>query len=262
MLNGKDKTAVIRERLAAKKTVLGCSITQPSIAMAEIIALAGFHFTWIETEHTTLSLHEVETLILASENAGSAPIVRVRNNNENEIGQALDMGAGGVIVPHVDTVGDALKAVGGAKYYPTGRRGFASTTRSTAQGWKPLTTSRMTALNSSTLLVVQIESLEAVKNADAIAAVEGVDMLFVGYADLCQDMGIDPDPTHPDCAAAIETVGNAIRNHGKYGAMITGDPATAALYHELGFDCILAGMDIRLFADNARSIISKFSLTQ
>jgi 2-keto-3-deoxy-L-rhamnonate aldolase RhmA len=97
--------------------------------------------------------------------------------------------------------------------------------------------------NKQTMLMVQIESIEAVGNAEAVAQVEGVDALFVGYADLCQNMGIDPDPRHPRCAEAISHVGNAIGKTGKTGALSVSDPERIPLYRDLGFTLFVCGID-------------------
>ena len=106
--------------------------------------------------------------------------------------------------------------------------------------------------------MVQIESVSAVENVDAIAGLEGVDALFVGYADLCQDMGLAPDPKHSRCAEAIERVGEALRRTGKHGMFIVSDPQELPRYGDLGFDMILCGMDTRIFSAGAKSIREKF----
>lgn len=255
MLNHADEAyARFRERLAKRKPVFGIALTTAETAFAEIAAETGFDFAWIETEHTTISLAEVEHLVIALENRGCVPLVRVRTNEPNIIGQTLDMGARIVNIPHVDTVDEARQAVAAAKYYPMGRRGYASTTRSTRRGFDRLDIPFMTRKNAETMLMVQIESVKAVENADAIAALDGVDALFVGYADLCQDMGIAPDPKHPDCAHAIRDVGAAIRRHGKQGMFIAADPADIPYYADLGFRMIVAGMDTRLFGNAAAAV--------
>lgn len=247
-----------KQSLDEKKPVFGMSVTMPVTVVAEIVAGAGFDFCWIETEHTTMSLADMEKLIIALENKGCVPLVRVRENSANIIGQALDMGARIVNVPHVDTVSDAVNAVKAAKYYPAGRRGYASVTRSTDQGALRLDIDLMARLNRETMLMVQIESVEAVNNAEAIAAVEGIDALFVGYADLCQDMGIAPDPCHPRCAEAIMHVGEALRKSGIYGMFIVNDPADLGHYTALGFNMAVCGMDTRILRGGAVSLREAF----
>jgi len=261
MLNDSTDTFLrFKNRLNGKGTVYGLAVTVPGAAFCEITANAGYDFVWIETEHTTLTLPEVETMIVACENRGCIPLVRVRNNEPNTIGQVLDMGAKIVNIPHVDTVDDALRAVEAAKYYPLGRRGYATMTRSTNQGSDRLDLGLMQRKNEETMLMVQIESVAAVENVDAIAELDGVDALFVGYADLCQDMGLAPDPNHPRCAEAIECVGQAIKQTGKHGMFIVSGPEALPHYRALGFDMILCGMDSRIFAAGARAVRESFDL--
>ena len=247
-----------RKRLSMKKPVFGMALTGPGTAFAEIVAHAGFDFAWIDMEHTTLSLAEVEHLIITLENRECIPLVRVRRNEPNCIGQTLDMGALIVNIHHVDTVEDAGKAVYGAKYYPVGRRGYSTFNRSTSQGSDRLNIAYMSRKNDETMLMVQIESEEAVNNANEIAAVDGVDALFVGYADLCQDMGIDPDPNHPRCKEAIREVGEALKKTGKFGAFITGNPDEMDYYHDLGYDIICCGLDTRTMKTAVEGIYEKF----
>lgn len=255
MLNHADERfAAFRDRLKEGRPVFGLAVTGSGVSFAEIVAETGFDFAWIETEHTTLSLADIEHLIIALENRGCIPLVRVRRNEPNIIGQALDMGARIVNIPHVDTLEDARQAVTAAKYYPLGRRGYASTTRSTRQGFERLGLSAMEQRNAVTMLMVQIESAEAVANVDAIAATDGVDALFVGYADLCQDLGCDPDPKNPRCAESIRAVGEAAKRHGKYGAIIVSNPSDIPYYREIGFTIFLAGMDTRLFKAGAENV--------
>jgi len=257
----KDSTETFmdfKKRLTEKKTVLGLALTSAGTAFAEIAAHAGFDFVWIDMEHTTLSFGEVEKLIIVLENKGCVPLVRVRQNEANCIGQVLDMGARIVNIPHVDTVRDAEQAVQSAKYYPTGRRGFSTFSRSTGQGTFKLDTTLMMKKNNETMLMVQIESEEAVQNVEDIAMVDGIDALFVGYADLCQDMGLTADPHHPRCEQAVREVGTALKKSGKFGAFIVSDPGEIGSYHDLGFDLICCGLDNRIFKNAVEEIFEKF----
>ncbi len=256
--NGAETFRLFRKRLMEGGTVLGMAMQTADTAVAEILAHAGYDFVWIDMEHTTLSLADVERLAVVLENRGCVPLVRVRRNEANTIGQALDMGARIVNVPHVDTPEEAEAAVRAAKYYPLGRRGYATFTRSSLQGTERLDMDTMKQRNGETMLMVQIESEEAVRNADLIASTQGVDALFVGYADLSQDMGIPVDPEHPKLSAAIERVGQAVKDAGKFGMFIVGDPEKAARYRTQGFTMILCGMDLRIVKSGAEGIISRF----
>ena len=204
-----------------------------------------------------MTFADVEQIIIALENSGSVPLVRVRENDANCIGQVLDMGARIVAVPHVDNAADARRAVQSAKYYPLGRRGYSTCNRSTRQGMQRLDLATMKEQNASTMLMVQIESEEAVRNAAEIAGVEGIAILFIGSADLSQDMGISPDLAS-EMQAAVATVSKAIKAAGKIGGLTVSDPSSVASYSDLGFNLICCGLDTLVFKNAAVSLLNQF----
>ena len=257
MLNAyEDMFSGFMDALSRKRPQFGILLQNPVMAFAEIVGLSGFDFAWIDMEHTSMTFRDVETMILVLERHGCVPLVRVRDNEPNQIGQVLDLGARIVNIPHVDTVADAERAVYGAKYFPHGRRGYATVSRSTSHGMERLDLGLMRKRNNQTMLMVQIESVEAVGNAEAIARVEGVDALFVGYADLCQDMGIDPDPRSPRCLEAIEHVGNALVKTGKTGAFSVSDPDRIPYFCSVGFSLFLCGIDTLVFKNALGQLIA------
>ena len=251
-----------KKKLQSGKPVFGLVIQNPVIACAEVIALAGFDFCWIDMEHSAMSFHDVEKLILALEFNGCVPLVRVRSNNINFIGQVLDMGARIVAVPHVDTAEEAREAVKGAKYYPLGRRGYATYTRSTSQGDMKLDIDLMKTKNEETMLLVLIESEEAVKNVEEIARVDGVDILFVGFADLSQDMGITPDFSNPKLLEAVGTVGKALETSGKTGAFFVSEPDKISQYREMGFSMMVCGVDTMLLKKAAVGLMERIKTSE
>ena len=257
-MNRSDESFLnFKKQLIDRETVYGLVLLNPVASWAEIIAMTGFDFVWIDMEHTNMTFQDVEKLVIALELHGCVPLVRVRNNELNSIGQVLDLGTRIVAIPHVDTAEEARKAVSGAKYYPLGRRGYASMSRSTEQGSRRLDLRYMEKKNNETMLMVLIESEESVRNVEEIALVDGVDILFVGFADLCQDMGITVDPAHPRCVEAIETVGRALKKSGKIGAFIASEPEKIEHYKELGFTMIIAGLDTKIFRSAAEELIKK-----
>ena len=108
------------------------------------------------------------------------------------------------------------------------------------------------------MLMVLIESEEAVLNAEDIANTDGVDILFVGFADLCQDMGIDVDLKNPECDRAIRTISKALQKSGKIGSIIVPDPQNISYYQELGFNLILCGLDSMIMKNGARALIKNY----
>lgn len=258
MLNRSDESFLtFKKLLYDRETVYGLVIQNPEASWAEIIAMIGFDFAWIDMEHTNMTFHDVEKLVITLEHHGCIPLVRVRSNDLNTIGQILDLGARIVDIPHIDTAEGARKAVFSAKYYPLGRRGYAGVTRSTHHGIRRLDLAYMEKKNNETMLMVQIESEEAVRNAEEIALVDGVDIIFVGWSDLCQDMGVIADPAHPRCVEAVETVSRALKKSGKIGALVVPDPDKIRHYGELGFTMIIAGHETPLFRNAAEALIRR-----
>jgi 2-keto-3-deoxy-L-rhamnonate aldolase RhmA len=158
----------------------------------------------LDGEHG-FALRDLPVLVLAAQGAGIVPIVRVPGHERGFLLQALEAGAGGVQVPMVESAAEAARLVQETKYAPLGRRGFSGATRAARYGTR---TSREVAEagNRDTLLVVQLETARAVANAAEIAAVPGVDVVFVGPADLAQSMGLEPPAGNPTDPALLETM--------------------------------------------------------
>jgi len=239
----------LRERLAEGRAALGVVLRGVDTAVAELVGLVGFDFAWIDMEHSAMGFRDVEHLVLALDNRGCVPVVRVRHNEPNAIGQALDLGAEVVVVPHVDTAADAARAVAGAKYFPVGHRGFSSAGRSNRQGMDAITPEAMDGQNRRSMLMVQIESRAAVAGVDEIAAVDGVDILFLGLGDLCQDLGVPGRADDPRCRRAAEAVSRAARATGRIAATVLGDPADLDRWTGLGFRLFCCGVDVLLMRD-------------
>ncbi len=158
-------------------------------AVVEILGTVGFQFVLIDREHATLDELAVEHLIRAALLTGIAPVVRVSENRAPMISKALDMGASGVVVPHITTRADAERAVRAAKFYPLGERGVDSTVRAGNYSLFNPTEYYRTS-NENTAIILQLEGLEAVENVEEIVAVPAIDAIFVGPYDLSQSMGI------------------------------------------------------------------------
>ena len=251
----RDRLTIFKQTLAGREPVFGLVMQSTMIASAEIVALAGYDFAWLDMEHTAMTFRDVEHLVIALENYGCVPLVRVAANEPNCIGQALDLGVRVVNVPHVDSVEDACRAVR-AQVRPVGPPRLCHVSRSTGQGTQRLDAAAMRQKNEETMLMVQIESREGVRNVAEIAAVEGINLLFVGQADLGQDLGVPPD--HPKLHEALAAVGRAIRAAGKNGGLIVSDPSKLAACRQLGFDLICCGLDTMIFRNAAESLLARF----
>ena len=232
------------------------SMAHPSIA--EILAMAGYDWIVIETEHTAIDVSEVLRLIIAIEQRGSVPLVRLAWNDPIQAKAVLDSGAAGVLVPMVNTKADAELAVSMTKYPPLGSRGVGL---ARAQGYGINFNTYVTNANADTLLLVQIEHREAVENIEQILSVTGIDGVFIGPYDLSLSLGIPGNLNHPDILAAKQKVLSATLAHGLIAGMHFVQPQTAASDCQKaiseGYRFIALGTDILFLGDSARYLHSK-----
>src|SRR5579864_4235948 len=185
----------------------------PDPQIVEIIGLAGFDAAFIDMEHTSLDLHDVQACVMAAERVGITPIVRTPGFDPAFILRLLDMGVQGIQVPHVDSAATARAAVQAVRYPPLGDRGMAAGSRAAEYGKIPLP-EHMAQSNREISLTVMIEDLAAVEEIDAIAATEGVDIVAVGPSDMSRALGVGGEPNHPKLAATIERVRKAVETGG------------------------------------------------
>ena len=213
-------------------------------AAAPLLAkAAGYDWLFIDSEHGALSTEDISQLCLASLTAGIAPIVRVCRDALDEGTRALDAGALGIVVPHIDTADDARELVAAFRFPPVGHR---STGGPSAQfGYRPPPAGEMQrVLNAELMLIPMIETARAVENADAIAAVAGIDALLIGTSDLTAELGISGQIDHPKVVEAYDAVGAACRANGKaLGMGGVYDKEYAAKYIKGGARFILSGAD-------------------
>lgn len=242
------------QRIRSGGLTLGFGVHSLRGAAVPLLAkAAGYEWLFIDSEHGAISTSEISQICLAALGCGVVPVVRVCRNALDEGTRALDNGALGIVVPHVDTAEDAQRIVHAFRFHPIGGR---STGGPCAQfGYAPPPALEMQrTLNAELLVIPMIETPRAVDNADAIAAVQGVDALLVGTNDLCLEMGIAGQIGHERVHGAYEQVGAACRRHGKIFAMGgVYDQQWAARYVGMGARMVLAGSDHSLLLEAART---------
>ena len=193
---------LLRRKLARGETVLGPNLQIPSPELIEMFGLAGFDFVMLDGEHGDATPH-LSQLILACDAAGVTSIVRVPSHDRGWILPALDLGAGGLQVPMVETEAQARALVHEAKFPPLGGRGLSIVPRAARYSFNDPNRYRRDA-NRELLLIVQIETRRGVENAEAIARVPGIDHVFIGPADLGQSYGHPPGPVPEETARIID----------------------------------------------------------
>lgn len=236
-----------RERLEAGGLAIGIGLRQArTVDIAAAMKTCGFDWLFIDLEHNSMSLDTAVQISMAATAAGIAPLVRIPAGRYEVATRALDGGALGIIVPHVDTADQAREAVSRLRYPPLGHRSIASPMPQFAFESLPLTEATA-AINAQLLVVAMLETPQAIRQAEDIAAVPGIDALHLGANDLCLELGIAGQFMHADVEQAFTTVISACRKHGKWPAMggIYSEEGLAH-YVGLGVQMVLAGNDLNL----------------
>lgn len=233
-----------KRKLREGGIALGFSLHHLRTIAAPLLAAAGGHdYLFIDMEHGAFTMQEATQLCIASLPTGVTPIVRVCAGALDEATRLLDNGALGIVVPHVDTQAQAKAIAQAFRYPPQGKRSWGGPPA--VYGYMPPDVAEaQAAVNDEILTVVMIESPEAVANAEAIAAVDGVDVLLIGSFDLTSEMGIAGQMGHPKLIDAYGKVGAACAKHGKVLGMggINGDE-DAKRYIGMGSRFITSGSD-------------------
>jgi 2-keto-3-deoxy-L-rhamnonate aldolase RhmA len=233
-----------KRRLAEGGLALGFGVSHlRSPATGMIAAACGFDWLFIDMEHGAMSVDDASRMALAALGQGVTPLVRCCKDALHEGARCLDNGAMGVVVPHVDTEEEARAVARAYRYPPAGERSWGGPPAQ--YGYlAPSAAEAQAALNEEVLVAVMIETPQAVANADAIAAVPGVDVLLIGTSDLTAAMGISGQIGHPDVRRAYEAVGEACRRHGKVlGMGGVYDEEVAPQLVALGARFVLGGSD-------------------
>jgi 4-hydroxy-2-oxoheptanedioate aldolase len=215
----------VLEKLCRKEPVwVGTIWTVPHWKIAEMMGIAGFDCLWLEMEHSDFTLEQMSQMILAARATGMEVMVRIPRGSYNDVIKPLEAGATGLLLPHCTGAADAQEFVRMAKFSPKGWRGMGGSVDS-RYGSVPLT-EYFERANREIFLAVMIERKEAVEEADAIAALEGIDLLYVGPGDLSQSYGVIGEFEHPLIVEATKKVAAACAQHGKWWGTASSRPVS------------------------------------
>ena len=247
-----DRT--LRNRIHAGETTFGvwCGLGSPGAA--ELLGLAGYDWVVIDLEHGLATETDLVAHLTAVETTGAAAIVRPPSGERLRIGRALDLGAAGIVVPRLDSAAEVKEAVTFLRYPPEGQRGVALLTRGARNG--AVGHGAVSTVNRDIVGIVQVESPGAVKDARAFAATDGVDVLFVGPADLSHSLGVPGQFQHETYLDALKTVVEACRAEDKAAGILLYDPATFEAHLELGFRFIGVGSDTSFVVNGAAAALA------
>lgn len=233
------RTNAVKEKLASGERVFGCFIPLSSPEVVEIIALAGFDFALLDSEHGPLSAETAYRLILAAEARGIEPFVRVGEHDKQTVLKFLDAGASGIMTPQVGSAADAEKAILGTKFATIGTRGLAGM-RTFDFGMNNTLDTFVEPLNDRVLNMIQFEHKDTFAELDEMLALPGLDVLFIGPSDLAQSLGYPGQPNHPDVTALADEVVAKCQRAGVKTGTVAYTPALVEQVIARGFDMVVA----------------------
>ena len=247
-------SATLTQRIRERDPLLGTFVSLGSPTVTNLLASAGYDYLLIDLEHGAGTEAVLQSQLFAAEAEGAAVMVRTETFDRIRIGRVLDLGARAVMLPRVDTAAQCAEAVAHLRYPPEGDRGVASSNR--ARGWSTRTGS-FTDANREIAAVVQIESEESVRNVEAIAAVDGVDALFVGPSDLSHSLGVPGQLESPVFTEALERVLDAARARDLAAGILAPTPERARAFMAQGFTLMALSADVNMLAAAARDAVTR-----
>jgi len=244
-----------KRAIASGKAQIGLWSSLSSNYSVEVIAGAGFDWLLIDTEHSPNDLESVLAQLQAAAPYPTHPIVRVPWNDMVTIKRYLDIGTQTLLIPFVQNAEEAREAVAATRYPPAGVRGVAGTTRATRFGRIKGYPQRA---NEEVCVLVQVETQQALDEIEAICAVDGVDGVFIGPADLHASLGFLGETANAAVLPKIEDAITRIRNGRKAAGILTPDEKLARRYLELGARFVAVGADVGILARGADALAAKF----
>lgn len=247
----------LNKTLKEGKVALGTWLVTPSATVASVIALSGFDFLIIDCEHGPVSYETAEIIVTAAENEGSTPLIRIHQNNCQEILRGLEIGAHGVIIPQIVTADDAKQVVEAVKYYPQGKRGFSPYTRSA--GYNSNNAMKIPETeNNNTFIGIIVEGVEGIKNLDEILSVPHINMIYIGLYDLSQSVGKPGDTACAEVKDLLKECARKIKNHGKICGTLAKTEDDIKEFSSMGISFIAYKADSAILNDACLAIKSSF----
>ena len=244
-----------RQDLIAGKRLIGCWSSLGSPISTEVLGVAGFDWLLLDAEHAPNDVLGLIPQLMALKDSSSAPVVRPSSNSVVEIKRLLDAGFYNFLIPFVESTAQARAAVAATRYPPQGVRGVALSHRSNRYGSVP---DYLNRVNDQISVIVQIESRAGVAAAAEIAAVDGVDCLFIGPSDLAAGHGHLGNSTHPEVQAAMATVFAAAKAAGKPVGILSPVEADARRYLEQGASYVAVGSDLGVLRMATQALADKY----
>jgi 2-keto-3-deoxy-L-rhamnonate aldolase RhmA len=238
---------------AAERVPVGTWIMSASPLVAEAVGHAGVDWGVVDMEHTPLDMMDLVHMLQALAGTKMVPVVRVPWNDTVTVKRVLDAGAVTLMFPFVQNADEAARAVAATRYPPEGVRGLAGMSRASRFGTAP---NHFVNANRQVGVIVQIETLKALDQLEAIAAVAGVDSVFIGPSDLSASMGHVGQPTHPEVMDVMAKAAQRCKRLGKPIGSVGLNPEAVAQYRAAGYDYVGVASDLGLLMQGAKAVIA------
>ena len=250
--------SIVKKKLKAKEPVLAAKVNFMSPQVVELLGMMGFDCLWICNEHLYADQRLLDHLTLACRASGMDTMLRRNIAGYHDLLQPLEMGVHGFMIPRVRSIEYLKKIVDDVKFPPQGKRGLDGVNADANYGLMPVQ-DYMHFSNSQTFIVAQIEDVEAIPLIDQVAAVEGVDVVFIGQGDMSVSMGMAGQVRHPRILEVVDQVANSCARHGKTAGVpaLNADDATAMI--EKGFGFFTTGADYRFIKNGLLALRKDFS---
>ncbi len=248
----------ISNKLQNKEIIIGSWITLAHPGIAEIMASSGFDWLAIDLEHSTITIKEAEELIRVISLSNVTPLVRLTSNNEEQIKRVMDAGADGVIVPMIKTVDDVMRVVDAIKYPPQGKRGVGL---ARAQGYGARFNEYLDWQRNDSIIIIQIEHIDAVNNLEALLAIDDVDGFIIGPYDLSASMGIPGQFDHADFIVVMNKITEIASQTEVPSGIHIIEPDVEQIKRRIedGYRFIAYSLDIRMLDVSCSNAVNTFS---
>ena len=251
------KKNALKEKLTQGQKVFGMWSMLPAAGVSSVIAKTGLDFVIIDMEHGPMSFETMEQMVKSIELENCQPIIRVSDKNEATLLRALEIGSQAIMVPHVSTVAEAEAIVRACKYKPEGERGLSPYTRVHDYCHENLTESLQFA-NKNTLIGILVEGKEGIENLENIAAVPGLDLIYLGIYDISQSVGLAGQLNHETVIEMQKKCAQIIQAHGKAAGSFARDIDYVELLYKNGFQFIAYSVDCAILKNGCQQAVGFF----
>lgn len=250
------KKSSVKCKLRENKLVIRTFLRFANPSAAEIMVLAGVDLIVVDNEHYEFSLSDIQSIQRAVDCVGGEMLVRVPDADPAFIGQVMDVGVLGIMVPSVDSYEEALEIVKAVKFEPEGKRGFCPIVRAANYGIGVSYGEFAQKANNDTMILIQIETKSGVDDLDRILTIPEIDIIGIGPSDLSASFGHIGHPEHPEIQAIIKEVKRKVLASGKVLSVQAYTPEAVILHRKEGANCLNIGSDLQFISNGTRALIA------